>query len=66
MSEGMGNVFGLSGEEMRAHPHALFGSVDAICEELEKRRETYGITYVTVNDIQMEEFAPVVARLSGQ
>jgi probable F420-dependent oxidoreductase len=65
VSEGMGKVFGLSGEEMRAHPHALFGSAEAICEELERRRELYGFSYVTVNDIQMEEFAPVVARLAG-
>jgi probable F420-dependent oxidoreductase len=66
VSEGMGKVFGLSGEEMRRHPHALFGSVDAICDELQRRRETYGISYVTVGDMQMEEFAPVVARLEGQ
>jgi probable F420-dependent oxidoreductase len=66
MAEGMGNVFGLSGEEMRAHPHALFGSVNTICEELERRREVYGISYVTVNDIQMEDFAPVVERLAGK
>jgi len=66
MAEGMGNVFGLSADEMRAHPHALFGTVDAICEELERRRDLYGISYVTVNDIQMEEFAPVVARLTGR
>jgi probable F420-dependent oxidoreductase len=66
VSEGMGKVFGLSGEEMRAHPHALFGTVDAICEELVRRRELYGISYVTVNDIQMEQFAPVVARLAGR
>lgn len=66
ISDGMGSAFGLSGEEMRAHPHALFGSADAICEELERRRETYGISYVTIGDLQMQDFAPVVARLSGR
>lgn len=65
MAEGMGGVFGLSADEMRAHPHALFGSVDAICDELVKRRELYGISYVTVGDAQMVDFAPVVARLAG-
>ena len=65
MSDGMGSAFGLSGEDMRSHPHALIGSVDAICEELVRRRELYGISYVTVNDIQMRDFAPVVARLAG-
>ena len=58
-------VFGMSEEDMRKHPHALFGSVDAICEELQRRRELHGISYVTVGRDNMESFAPVVARLSG-
>ncbi len=66
MANGMASVFGLSVEAMRAHPHALFGSVDEICDALESRRERYGISYVTVGDMQMEEFAPVVARLAGR
>jgi probable F420-dependent oxidoreductase len=65
MAEGMGNAFGLSGDAMREHPHALFGSVDAICNELSRRRELYGISYVTVGDHVMNDFAPVVARLAG-
>jgi probable F420-dependent oxidoreductase len=65
MAEGMGNVFGLSGADMREHPHALFGSVDAISEELLRRRELYGISYVTVGDHVMNDFAPVVTRLAG-
>ncbi|MBW1685686.1 MAG: TIGR03621 family F420-dependent LLM class oxidoreductase [Deltaproteobacteria bacterium] len=65
MVEGMGNAFGLSGDAMREHPHALFGSVDAICDELSRRRELYGISYVTVGDVVMNDFAPVVARLAG-
>ena len=50
---------------MRAHPHALFGSVDTICEELMRRRELHGISYITVGEDAMEPFAPVVARLNG-
>jgi len=49
---------------MVSHPHALIGTVDAICEELERRREILGISYVTVGDNVMEAFAPVVAKLS--
>lgn len=63
MAKGMGGAFGLSAEEMAEHPHALIGSVDAICEELERRRERFGMTYVTIGDNAMEAFAPVVARL---
>jgi probable F420-dependent oxidoreductase len=66
VSDGMAAAFGLTGDEMRAHPHGLFGSPDEIVDELERRRELYDISYVTVNDIAMEDFAPVVARLTGR
>jgi len=53
-----------------AHPHALIGSVDSICELLERRRERYGIARVTLledggNEVA-RSFAPVVARLCGK
>lgn len=63
---GMGKAMGLSAHEMMQHPHGLFGSVDTICEELERRREQYGISYVTIGDNALDAFAPVVARLSGK
>ena len=50
---------------MRAHPHGLFGSVDEVCEELQRRREAYGISYITVGDAARDAFAPVVAKLAG-
>jgi hypothetical protein len=33
---------------------------------LERRRERYGISYVTVSDRVAEAFAPVVEQLSGK
>jgi probable F420-dependent oxidoreductase len=66
IASGMGRAVGLSAEEMMRHPHALFGSPDAICAALERRREEYGISYVTVGDAALEAFAPVVARLTGK
>lgn len=60
-----GANFGLSEEEMLRHPHALFGSVDVICEELIRRRETYGISYITEGQDNLQTFAPVVAKLAG-
>lgn len=65
-AEGFGKMFGLTGAQVLEHPHALVGSVDAICEELQHRRETYGISYVTVSDRHAQDFAPVVARLTGR
>jgi probable F420-dependent oxidoreductase len=62
---GFGRAMGLSAEEVLTHPHALIGTVDQICDELQRRREQYGITYVTVNGSSLEAFAPVVARLAS-
>jgi probable F420-dependent oxidoreductase len=62
--------FGMPVADLLAGPHNLIGSVDYICEELQRRRETYGISYITVLDDgennMVEQFAPVVARLSGK
>lgn len=63
--EGMAKAFGLEASDMRTHPHALFGSVDEICDELIRRREEFGIHYITVGHEVMDSFAPVVARLAG-
>ena len=57
---------GLAGEALRTFPHALVGSVASICEELERRREVYGFSYVTVGDRDIDAFAPVVAELTGR
>jgi len=64
--ENFAAMFDYSDDEMRGHPHALFGSVDTICVELERRRELHGISYVTVGEDAMVPFAPVVARLAGK
>src|SRR3954471_8753278 len=44
----------------------LRGSVDDMAAELERRRTELGVSYVSVNAAFMEEFAPVVTRLSGR
>ena len=59
-------MFGMPPEAVLEHPHVLIGTVEGICDELERRREAYGISYVTVGDGNIEAFAPVVARLSGR
>jgi alkanesulfonate monooxygenase SsuD/methylene tetrahydromethanopterin reductase-like flavin-dependent oxidoreductase (luciferase family) len=65
-AEAMAPRMGLTVDQMLDHPHALIGSVDTICDELERRRERYGISYVTVGDTAADAFAPVVARLAGR
>ena len=65
MISAMAARFGVSEEEFASHPHALLGSVDTIGETLQQRREQYGFSYVTVPQRNLDDFAPVVARLSG-
>ncbi len=66
----IGEMLGLSAADILTHPHCLIGNVDFICEELIRRRDTYGISYIAVLDDgennMVENFAPVVARLAGQ
>jgi hypothetical protein len=64
-AETVGTSMGLTADEMCAHPHALFGSVDEVCATLIERRERWGISYVAVPDAYSRDFAPVVARLAG-
>jgi probable F420-dependent oxidoreductase len=44
----------------------LAGTVDEMCERLQRRRETLGISYILVADELMDALAPVVARLAGR
>jgi probable F420-dependent oxidoreductase len=46
-------------------PSVLVGSVDRIAEEMQARRDCYGLSYYVVSDRDMERAAPVVERLSG-
>jgi alkanesulfonate monooxygenase SsuD/methylene tetrahydromethanopterin reductase-like flavin-dependent oxidoreductase (luciferase family) len=43
----------------------LRGGVDDMAAELERRRTELGVSYVSVNGAFMEDFAPLVERLSG-
>ena len=63
---GFAQMFGLPEAEVAKHPHALIGNVDAICDELQRRRKLFGISYVTVGADVMQAFAPVVERLAGK
>ena len=65
-AEAFGGPMGLSADEVLASPHALMGTPEEIIEVLQRRRETMGISYITVPDREMEGFAPVVEALAGQ
>ena len=54
-----------SSEDILASPRYLVGSVNKIVEDLQDRRERYGISYITVFGEDVDAFSPVVARLAG-
>lgn len=53
-------------EDFVALPFGLVGALDEIVDDLERRREEYGISYVTVFGEHLEAFGPVVERLAGR
>jgi probable F420-dependent oxidoreductase len=63
--EAMAPLFGLDPAEVEDHPHTMVGTVDEICEDLERRRERWGTSYITIQGDAMEAAAPIVARLNG-
>ena len=56
---------GQSTAQLSASPGTLVGSVEAIVEQLQARREQYGVSYYIVQGRVMDDFARVVARLAG-
>ncbi|HEX8968441.1 MAG TPA: TIGR03621 family F420-dependent LLM class oxidoreductase [Chloroflexota bacterium] len=46
-------------------PWALFGTPEAMAEQLVERRERFGISYPVIMARDLEAFAPVVSRLAG-
>ena len=57
---------GVSREEVLGDPHVLIGTLEECCDLLRERCERYGISYITVSHRNMEQFAPIVAVLSGR
>lgn len=57
---------GVTPDDVLAMPTLAIGTIDAIVETLEARRERFGLSYYVVSDAAIETFAPVVARLRGR
>ena len=56
----------LTSEEILRSPYVLVGTVDQLVEDLQARRERWGISYYVVFEPFLDAFAPVVARLAGR
>ncbi len=57
---------GFEHEQWFDSPMVFHGSVDRIVEQMETQRERYSISYYAVFEHQIDEFAPIVARLAGR
>jgi hypothetical protein len=47
-------------------PSVAAGPADRVAEELQVRRDRYGLSYLVVADGDMDTFAPVVDCLAGR
>jgi probable F420-dependent oxidoreductase len=56
----------VTGEQVLANPYMFIGTAEELVETLERQREAYDISYLTVLFQDIDVFAPVVARLTGK
>lgn len=56
---------GVDPDTVLTSPHLLVGGVQRITEELQARRERWGLSYIAVFEDALESFAPVVEALAG-
>ncbi len=66
VASGLATAIGTTPETVLQIPHFRIGTLEEIGDDLERRRERYGISYVMVQGEAAEQFAPVVERLRGR
>ncbi len=64
-AERVARGFGLSPAEVLQSPHVLVGSVEQIVDDLQRRREQFGFSYIVFSGDLFEQTAPIVKRLAG-
>jgi probable F420-dependent oxidoreductase len=65
IAEAMAPHFGISADDALHIPLALLGTLDEMAEELQWRREEYGISYWSIESDSWEQLGPLVSKLSG-
>ena len=63
--DGIASMLSVERSMVENSPFAFIGSVNSITEDLVRRREQLGFSYVIVGPDDIETFAPVVAALTG-
>jgi probable F420-dependent oxidoreductase len=65
IADAMAPAFGIDPGDALHVPGVLLGTLDEMIEELQWRREEYGITYWSIESDSWEDLAPVVSKLAG-
>jgi probable F420-dependent oxidoreductase len=65
IGEAMAPTFGVPPDEALHSPICLVGTIDAMVDELRRRREEWGFSYIGFDGGSWETMAPVVDRLAG-
>jgi probable F420-dependent oxidoreductase len=65
LAETVAGMFGQPPEMVLESPHFLAGSEDQIIEDLERRRELYGFSYIAFGGGSHEAMLPIVQKLAG-
>lgn len=65
MAERIAGGFGMPASDVLESPHALIGTVDQIVDDLQRRREEFGFSYIAFSGDVQDTMAPVVKRLAG-
>jgi len=65
LAEAAAPGFGLEPEAALEAGITCIGTIDEICDQLLRRRDRWGVSYVVIGDDLFEAFAPVVERLAG-
>lgn len=63
--DAIGGAIGYDRAMIEQTPFALVGTPEQMIEDLVRRRERWGFSYVIVGQEDVEQFAPVVAALAG-
>lgn len=63
---GVAAMFGVDEAMVAGSPFALVGSTASMADELLRRREELGFSYIIVGGDDVDAFAPVVAQLAGR
>jgi probable F420-dependent oxidoreductase len=65
MAERLAPRFGGTAADVGLTPHLLIGSADQMAEDLQRRRELFGFSYIAISGDSFEAMAPVVKKLAG-